>query len=43
VARRGEMENLYRALIGYEEGRWLLGKLRHKCEYNIKRDFKEII
>jgi hypothetical protein len=41
VALTEEKENSYRALVGNQGGRRLLGKPRHRWENNIKIDLGE--
>jgi hypothetical protein len=38
----GEKRNTYRILVGKPEGKKPLGRPRHRWEYNIKMDLKEI-
>jgi hypothetical protein len=38
----GEKMNAYRVLVGKPEGKRSLGRLRRRCEDNIKMDFIEI-
>jgi len=42
VAHTGERGGVYRVLVGKPEGKRPLGKPRHRCEDNIKRDFQEV-
>jgi hypothetical protein len=42
VACMTEMRYSYKILIGNPEGRRLQGRSRHRCERNIKVDFREI-
>jgi hypothetical protein len=35
-------KNAYNVLVGKPEGKRLLGRPRHRCEYNIKMHRKEI-
>jgi len=42
VARMGESRDLYRVLVGKPEGKRPLGKPRHRWEYNIKTDIREV-
>jgi hypothetical protein len=41
VARMGEERVAYRILVGRPEGRWPLGRPRHRWEDNIKTDLQE--
>jgi hypothetical protein len=43
VARKGEIRNAYRILIGKPEGKRPLGNSRHRWEDNIKMDLREIV
>jgi hypothetical protein len=38
----GERRGAYRALVGKPEGRRPLGRLRRRCEDNIKMDLPEV-
>jgi hypothetical protein len=38
----GERRGAYRALVGKPEGRRPLGRPRHRWEYNIKMDLREV-
>jgi hypothetical protein len=38
----GESRDLYRVLVGKPEGKRPLGKPRHRWEYNIKTDIREV-
>jgi hypothetical protein len=38
----GERRGAYRALVGKPEGRRPLGRSRHRWEYNIKMDLREV-
>jgi hypothetical protein len=38
----GEMRNAYNILVGKPRGKRLLGRLRHRYEYDIKMDLREI-
>jgi hypothetical protein len=42
VARMGEGRGVYRVLVGRPEGKRPLGRPRHRWEYNIKLDLREI-
>jgi hypothetical protein len=42
VARVGERRDAYRVLVEKPEGKRLLGRLRRRWEYNIKKDIKEV-
>jgi hypothetical protein len=42
VARIGERRVAYRVLVGRNEGKRPLGRLRHRWEDNIKMDFQEV-
>jgi hypothetical protein len=42
VAHMGERRGAYRALVGKREGRWPLGRPRHRWEDNIKMDLREV-
>ena len=42
VARVGERRGLYRVLVGRPEGKRPLGRPRHRWEYNIKMDLREV-
>ena len=42
VARMGEGKAVYRVLVGKPEGRRPLGRLRHRWEYNIRMDLREV-
>jgi hypothetical protein len=42
VARMGERRGAYRALMGKPDGRRPLGRPRHRWEYNIKIDIREV-
>jgi hypothetical protein len=42
VARMGEGRVVYRVLFGRPEGKRSLGRPRHRWEYNIKMDLREI-
>jgi hypothetical protein len=42
VARIGEGRSVYRVLVGNSEGKRPLGRPRHRWEYNIKMDIREI-
>jgi hypothetical protein len=42
VACKGERRNGYRVLVGKPEGKRPLGRLRQRCENNIKMDLREI-
>jgi hypothetical protein len=42
VARMGEGKGVYRVLVGRPEGNRPLGRPRHRWEYNIKPDLREI-
>jgi hypothetical protein len=38
----GERRGVYRVLMGKPEGKRLLGRLRRRCEDNIKMDLQEV-
>jgi hypothetical protein len=42
VAHMGERRGAYRALVGKPEGRKPLGRPRHRREYNIQMDLREV-
>jgi hypothetical protein len=42
VARRGDMRNAYRILIGKPEGKRPLGRPRRRWEDNIKMDLRDM-
>jgi hypothetical protein len=42
VARMGEKRNAYRLLVGMQEGKRPLGRLRRRWVDNIKMDLREI-
>jgi hypothetical protein len=42
VARMGDGRGVYRVLVGAPEGKKPLGRPRHRWEYNIKIDLREI-
>jgi hypothetical protein len=42
VARMGEKRNAYRTFVGNQEGKRTLGRIRRRCEDNIKMDLREI-
>jgi len=42
VARMGDKTNPYRILVGRPERKIPLGKLRRRCEDNIKMDLQEV-
>jgi hypothetical protein len=42
VARKGEMRNAYRILVGKPEGKRPLGRPRRRWVHNIKMDIREI-
>jgi hypothetical protein len=37
-----ERRNAYRLWVGKSEGKRPLGRIRHRCVYNIKLDLREI-
>jgi hypothetical protein len=42
VAHMGEMRNIYKILVGKLEGTIPLEKYRHKYQYNIRLDLKQV-
>jgi hypothetical protein len=42
VARMGEGSDVHRVLVGKPEGKRPLGRLRRRCDYNIKMDLQEV-
>jgi hypothetical protein len=42
VVHMEEMRNAYKILVGKPDGKILFGTHRHRCEDNIKIDFREI-
>jgi len=42
VVCMGERRGIYRVLVGEPEGKRLLGRPRHRWEYNIKMDLQEV-
>jgi hypothetical protein len=42
VARMGERRGAYRPLVGEPEGKSPLERPRHRWEYNIKTDLREV-
>jgi len=38
----GEIKGIYRVLVGKTEGKRPLGRLRRRCEDNIKMDLQEV-
>ena len=42
VVRMGEKSGVHRVLVGKQDGTRLLGRPRHRWEYNIKMDFQEV-
>jgi hypothetical protein len=42
VARMGEERNVYKVLMGKPEGKRPLGRPRHRWEYGIRMDLREI-
>jgi len=42
VARLEKRRGVYRVLVGKPEGKRLLGRPRHRWEYNIKMDRQEV-
>jgi hypothetical protein len=43
VARTDESRGTYRILVGKPDGKRLLGRLRRRCEDNIKMDLQEVV
>jgi hypothetical protein len=41
-ARMGEGRDMYRVLVGKLEGKRTLGRIRRRCEDNIKKDLQEV-
>ena len=42
MARMGEDRGVHRVLVGKPEGKRPLGRLRRRCEDNIKMDLQEV-
>jgi hypothetical protein len=42
VARTGAKRNVYRILVGKPKGKKPLGRVRYRCEDNIKMDLTEV-
>jgi hypothetical protein len=41
IAQKGKMRNVYKILVGKPEGKWPLGRRRHKWEGGIRMELRE--